>query len=254
MTCKIKSYSYGFARHVHLTWRTWIGSQSAIRRYDARHEYREGIGKWSGPDGVVDEMDITPLAADATLGGRKASGKRLPSPGKSRCGSLGARCRLVTLGNPANPAFLQPLQRRLVADLELGKAGAQHQRDLVDEDLARGADCALVAVPRAQELRLRIAAPVTEGREAERNERQGGKERHNRLDLLAGLQMNADPRCLFRACRLVERKERRERQDHAEIAAKRLRILRADPLVVAKSFLGPEADCGRVCFAHRVVS
>ncbi|MNT18394.1 hypothetical protein D3C72_1535970 [compost metagenome] len=75
------------------------------------------------------------------------------------------------VGNARQPAFRQTLQGRGIGYRETVDAATQHQRDLIDQDIADRPHLAGKAKPGAQQRRMTESPPVIEGRECHRDQR-----------------------------------------------------------------------------------
>src|SRR5690606_9569346 len=101
-----------------------------------------------------------------TLSPKKDSRRSPAPPGIGFFSHLTSSCRLVIEVDSSGPPFLQAPDSRFVRYLKLGEAGTQHVPDLVDQYVARGTECPPVAMTRAQQPGLGVAAAVAIGGKA----------------------------------------------------------------------------------------
>lgn len=95
------------------------------------------------------------------------SQRRTPTPAISLAVARRPGRRLVIDRNFRQAIFGQAADRRLVRDRKAGKAGPQHQRHLVDQNIANRPHLAGKIKTAAQQRGMAETTPVIEGREAD---------------------------------------------------------------------------------------
>src|SRR5690606_845150 len=131
---------------------------------------------------------------------------------------------------------------------KLIEADAQHVRQLVDQNLASGADGASIAIAAAQQLGLGEGAAVIEGGKRQRDKGNVAKDVDYRVEPIARLQVNAQPVLHGNAQVRVEIKEYLHWQDDAEAAPQLVDALCVNPVILAETLRGPQPVGRRFCF------